>query len=70
VWEFEKDGRELKVRAEGQLIFNTTAQMLNAALTGLGLAYVPKGMARPYISRGRLKRVLDDWCLPYPGYHL
>jgi len=69
-WEFEKGGRELKVRVEGQLIFNTTAQMLNAALAGLGLAYVPEGMAEPYLVRGRLKRVLEDWCLPYPGYYL
>lgn len=69
-WEFEKGGRELRVRVEGQLIFNTTAQILNAALTGLGLAYVPEGWAQPYISRGRLSRVLEDWCLPYPGYHL
>src|SRR5437588_5102643 len=69
-WEFEKGGRELKVRVEGQLIFNTTAQMLNAALAGLGLAYVPEGMAQPYLARRRLKRVLEDWCLPYPGYHL
>src|SRR5215210_3621463 len=69
-WEFEKDGRELKVRVEGQLIFNTTAQILNAALAGLGLAYVPEGMAQPHLARGRLKRVLEDWCLPYPGYHL
>jgi DNA-binding transcriptional LysR family regulator len=69
-WEFEKGGRELKVRIEGQLIFNTTAQMLNAAVAGLGLAYVPEGMAQPYLTRGRLKRVLEEWCLPYPGYHL
>ena len=69
-WEFEKGGRELKVRVEGQLIFNTTAQMLNAALAGLGLAYVPEGMAEPYLARRRLKRVLEDWCLPYSGYHL
>src|SRR5438067_13125268 len=69
-WEFEKGGRELKVRVEGQLIFNTTAQMLNAALAGLGLAYVPEGMAQPYLARRRLKRVLEDWCLPYSGYHL
>ncbi len=69
-WEFEKGGRELKVRVEGQLIFNTTAQILNAAVAGLGLAYVPEGIAQPYLSRGRLKRVLEDWCLPYPGYHL
>lgn len=69
-WEFEKGGRELKARVEGQLIFNTTAQMLHAALAGMGLAYVPEGMAQPHLTRGRLKRVLEDWCLPYPGYHL
>src|SRR5712691_10612507 len=69
-WEFEKGGRELKVRVEGQLIFNATTQILNAALAGLGLAYAPEGMVQPYLARGRLKRVLEDWCLPYPGYHL
>ncbi len=69
-WEFEKDGRDLRVRVEGQLTYNTTAQMLNAALAGLGLAYVPEGLAQPHLGRGRLKRVLDDWCLPYSGYHL
>jgi len=69
-WEFEKGGRELKVRVEGQLIFNSTVQMLNAALAGLGLVYAPEGMVQPYLARGRLKRVLEDWCLPYPGYHL
>ena len=69
-WEFEKNGRELKVRAEGQLTYNTTAQMLTAALAGLGLAYLPEGMAKPYMARGCLKRVLEDWCLPYSGYHL
>ena len=69
-WEFEKDGRELRVRANGQLTYNTTAQMMTAALAGLGLAYVPEGLAKPYVARGRLKRVLEDWCLPYSGYHL
>ncbi len=69
-WEFEKAGRELRVRAEGQLTFNATAQMLNAALAGLGLAYVPEGMVEPHIAKGALKRVLADWCLPYTGYHL
>jgi len=69
-WELEKGGRELKVRVEGQLIFNATTQILNAALAGLGLAYVPEGMVQSYLARGRLKRVLEDWCLPYPGYHL
>jgi DNA-binding transcriptional LysR family regulator len=69
-WEFEKGGRELKVRVDGQLVFNSTGQILSAALAGLGLAYVPEGMAQPHLARGRLKRVLADWCLPYPGYHL
>lgn len=69
-WEFEKDGRELRVRVEGQLVLNATSQMLNAALAGLGLAYVPEDMAQPHIAEGRLKRVLDDWCEPYAGYHL
>ena len=69
-WEFEKGGRELRVRVEGQLVFNTTAQMLSGALAGLGLAYVPEGLAQPHLAKGRLKRVLEDWCLPYSGYHL
>lgn len=69
-WEFEKAGRELKVRVDGQLTFNTTAQMLNAALSGFGLTYVPEGLAQPHIGRGRLKRVLEDWCPPFSGYHL
>jgi DNA-binding transcriptional LysR family regulator len=69
-WEFEKAGRELKVRVDGQLTFNTTAQMLNAALAGLGLTYVPEGLAQPSIAKRRLKRVLEDWCPPFSGYHL
>jgi DNA-binding transcriptional LysR family regulator len=69
-WEFEKGGRELRVRVEGQFIFNATSQMLNAALAGSGLAYVPESMMQSYLAKGRLKRVLEDWCLPYSGYHL
>jgi DNA-binding transcriptional LysR family regulator len=69
-WEFEKAGRELKVRVDGQLTFNGTFQMLNAALAGFGLAYVPEDLAQQHITRGRLKRVLADWCPPYSGYHL
>jgi len=69
-WEFEKGSRELKVRVEGQLTFNGTAQLLNGALAGMGLAYVPEGMVQGYIAKGRLKRVLADWCPPYSGYHL
>jgi DNA-binding transcriptional LysR family regulator len=70
VWEFEKRGRQLRVRVEGQFICNGTNQMLNAALAGSGLAYVPESMAEPDIARGRLKRVLADWCPPFSGYHL
>jgi DNA-binding transcriptional LysR family regulator len=69
-WEFEKGSRELRVRVEGQLICNGTAQLLNGALAGLGLAYVPEGMVEAHIAKGRLKRVLADWCPPYSGYHL
>src|SRR5918995_143946 len=57
-WEFEKGGRELKVRVEGQLVSNGTYQMLNAALSGFGLAYVPEELAQPHVAQGRLKRVL------------
>src|SRR4051794_12118983 len=69
-WEFEKGGRELKVRVEGQMTFNSATQMLNAALAGYGLAYVPEGMVQPHLAKGRLKRVLAEWCQPYSGYHL
>ena len=69
-WEFERGGRELRVRVDGQLTYNTTAQELNAALAGLGLAYLPEGMAQSHLAQGRLRRVLEDWCLPYSGYHL
>ena len=69
-WEFEKGGRELKVRVEGQLVLNGTMQMLNAALAGFGLAYVPEDLAQPHLAKGLLKRVLEDWCPTYSGYHL
>src|SRR6516164_9585814 len=69
-WEFANDGNELKVHVEGQLVFNGTFQMLNAALAGFGLAYVPEDVAQPHIAKRRLKRVLEDWCPPYSGYHL
>jgi DNA-binding transcriptional LysR family regulator len=70
VWEFEKGGRELRVRVDGQLVFNGANQMLNAALAGFGLAYLPEGLVQPHIAKGRLRRVLADWCPPFSGYHL
>jgi DNA-binding transcriptional LysR family regulator len=69
-WEFERGKRELRVRVEGQLTFNATAELFNAALAGFGLAYIPEGMAQSDIAKGRLVRVLADWCPPYSGYHL
>ncbi|MBB3526722.1 MULTISPECIES: LysR family transcriptional regulator [Rhizobium] len=69
-WEFEKDGRELRVRVEGQLVFNNIALRLNAVLAGLGLAYMPENLVEAHLADGRLVRVLEDWCLPFSGYHL
>jgi DNA-binding transcriptional LysR family regulator len=69
-WEFEKRGRELKVRVEGQLVFNNIALRLEAVLAGLGLAYLPEDQVQKHIADGRLIRVLVDWCPPFSGYHL
>lgn len=69
-WELEKDGRELHVRVEGQLTFNTVPNALNAAIDGFGLAYLPEDIVLTHLAEGRLVRVLQDWCPPFPGYHL
>lgn len=69
-WEFEKGGRELRVRVEGQLVFNNTTMALEAALAGLGLAYLMEDHVQEHLDNGRLIRVLADWCLPFSGYHL
>lgn len=69
-WDFEKDGHEVKVRVEGQVTASSGTQVLDAALRGLGLGWVPEDMALPHITAGALVRVLDKWCAPFPGYHL
>jgi DNA-binding transcriptional LysR family regulator len=69
-WEFSKDGKELQVQVDGQAIFNTTPQKLQAALDGAGLATLPDDMVLEHLAAGRLQRVLEDWCPTYPGYHL
>ncbi len=69
-WEFEKDRRELKVRVEGQLTFNDIHRAVDAALAGFGIAYVFEDLVERFLKKGRLKRVLEDWCPPFPGYHL
>jgi DNA-binding transcriptional LysR family regulator len=69
-WEFARDGKTLQVQVDGQAIFNTTPQKLQAALDGAGLAALPDDMVREHVAAGRLLRVLEDWCPTYPGYHL
>jgi DNA-binding transcriptional LysR family regulator len=69
-WGLEKDGREVKVRGEGQLVFNHLGLRLSSALDGLGVAYIPEDQVLPYLAEGRLIRVLEDWCPKFPGYHL
>ncbi|TCU11240.1 LysR family transcriptional regulator [Rhizobium sullae] len=69
-WEFEDNGHEIKIRVEGQLAFNNSYQGLEAALEGLGLAYVPEDEALPHIAEGRLVRVLESYSPYWDGYHL
>lgn len=69
-WEFEKDGQAFSVKVEGQLVFNSIMHVLNAAVDGIGLAYVPEELVAPYLADGRLKEVLADWCPRFEGFHL
>lgn len=69
-WEFEKNGRALKVRVEGQLVFNDVPMILNAARAGFGIAFAPDDYVTGDLARGRLVQVLADWCAPFAGYHL
>ncbi len=69
-WEYEKGERELNVRVEGQLVFNTATMIVRAALAGMGLAHLPEDNVRADLASGALVRVLADWCPPFPGYHL
>lgn len=69
-WEFERDGKAFTVKGEGQLVYNSTLHVLNAALDGLGLGYVPAELAAPYLADGRLKEVLAEWCPFFQGFHL
>lgn len=69
-WEFERDGRELRVRVDGQLILNSLPQRIDAAENGLGLAYVPEDAVQDALAGSRLVRVLEAWCPAFTGYHL
>lgn len=69
-WEFEKDGRELNVRVDGQLIFNSVSLIMKAVLAGMGIAFVMEDHVSEALQSGALVSLLDDWCPPFPGYHL
>lgn len=69
-WDFAKGKQEVKLRVDGQWTFNNSSSIVKAALADYGLAFVPEDMVLEHIGAGRLVRVLDDWCDPYPGYHL
>lgn len=69
-WEFEKDGHEIRVRVDGQVAFNGVPQAIQAALDGYGIAYLHADVVLRHIQSGRLVQVLEDWCPPFPGYHL
>lgn len=69
-WEFEKDGRPLNVRVDGQFTCNEPDLLIEATLAGRGLACLPEDHLGPLVAQGRLVQVLHDWCPPFPGYHL
>jgi DNA-binding transcriptional LysR family regulator len=69
-WEFEKDGQALRVRVNGQLTFNNSYAMIDAALSGYGIAYVPENIVERHIASGLLVQVLDDWSPFFDGYFL
>ncbi|WP_212796145.1 LysR family transcriptional regulator [Pseudomonas sp. St316] len=70
VWDFERRGKQVNVRVDGQLIFNTSTHIVQAAVAGLGVAYLPEEEFEPHLQEGRLVRVLEDWCPPFSGYYL
>jgi DNA-binding transcriptional LysR family regulator len=69
-WEFEKEGKPLRVRVEGQVTFNLQAERIDAALSGFGIACIPEDRVQDYIKSGELIQVLQDWCPSFPGYYL
>jgi len=70
VWEFEENGQEIRIRVDGQLVFNNTFNALEATLDGFGLSYIPLEIAKPYVEDGRLQHVLREFSPPWDGYYL
>jgi DNA-binding transcriptional LysR family regulator len=69
-WEFHGDGQDVRVRVHGQLVFNSTLPMVDAAIAGYGIAYVPEDLVAEHITAGRLQLILDDWSPKFAGYYL
>jgi DNA-binding transcriptional LysR family regulator len=69
-WEFAKNGRDLRVRVEGQLTFSSSLAMVGAAISGLGIAYVPENLVTDALASGQLVQVLDAWSPMFSGYYL
>lgn len=69
-WEFGKDGKELRVRVDGQLAFNNSYAQIDAAVNGYGIAYVPENIVERQVGSGSLMQVLDDWSPFFDGYFL
>lgn len=70
VWEFEENGRDVRVHVDGQYVFNNIFHVLDAVLAGKGLGYIPEEIALPHLAKGRLIRVLEQWSPYWDGYHL
>lgn len=69
-WEFEKDGRELRVRVDGQLTFNDVGLIAKPAIAGHGIAFLVEDHFKELLDQGKLVRLLEDWCDPFDGYYL
>lgn len=69
-WEFEKNGQDLRVRVDGQLAFNSSHAMIDAALSGYGIAYIPEDTVVQHIAAGDLVQLLDDWSPLFSGYYI
>lgn len=69
-WELKKGKQAMQARVQGSWTFNSIYPVLEAALAGFGLAYIPEELARPHIQSGRLQAVLKDWCPTFPGLHI
>jgi DNA-binding transcriptional LysR family regulator len=70
VWDFWRRGKSVNVRVDGPLIFNTSPPQIEAAVAGLGITLLPEDEVAAPLGDGRLERVLEAWCPPFPGYHL